>query len=140
MIMRKPRLAVTDDGAEADVVDRALDAVLVAAAVESDLELAGQIAGEILAQEGVRDALGVGTHVEDFILGKAGPDARGDVADGVVAGLAIGEADIGQEVHEAGDLRERDEVVLDVLAGGEVAFAAAILLGHFGELIGLFGS
>ena len=48
--------------------------------------------------------------------------------------------DVGQQVHEVGDLGERHEVVLNVLAGGEVAFAAAELFGDFRELVGLCGS
>src|ERR1022692_1130429 len=127
-------LAVANHGAEADVVDGALYAILVAAAVEGELEFARQVAGEVLAQEGVGEALGVGADVEDFVARNTGPGAGGDVADGVVAGLAVGEPDIGQEVHQVGDLVERDEVILDVLAGGEVTASAAELVGHARQL------
>src|ERR1019366_5776043 len=76
-------LAVAHHGAEADIVDGALYAVLVAAAVEGELEFARQVAGEVLTKEGVGETLGVGADVEDFVLGDAGPSAGGDVADGV---------------------------------------------------------
>ena len=130
-------LAVADDRAQADVVDGAHDAIFVGAAIEGDLEFARQVAGEVLAEEGVGEALGVGADVEDFVLREPGPGAGGDVADRVVAGFAIGEADVGEEVHEVGDLGEGDEVILDVLAGGEVAAAAAEFVGDARELIHL---
>ena len=139
MMTRKPRPPVADHGAEADVVDGAGDAVVPGAAVEGDLEFARQVAGEVLAKEGVGDALRVGAHVEDFVGGKASPGACGDVADRVVAGLPVGEPDIGEQVHEVGDALQGDEVILDVLAGGEVALAAAELVGDAGELVDLAG-
>jgi hypothetical protein len=52
--------AVADRGAQADIVDGALNAIVAGAAVEGDLEFARQVAGEVLAQEGVGHALGVG--------------------------------------------------------------------------------
>ena len=42
-------------------------------------------------------------------------------------------------MHEVGDAIERDEVILDVLAGGEVAAAAAELVGDARQLIHLGG-
>jgi hypothetical protein len=66
-------LAVANHGAQADIVDGALYAILVAAAVEGEFEFARQVAGEVLAQEGVGEALGVGADVEDFVLRDAGP-------------------------------------------------------------------
>ena len=113
--------SVADDGAETDIVDRALDAIAVTAAVEGDFEFTGQVLGEFLAEERVGDALGVGADIENLVGGDAGPRAGGDVADGVVAGFAIGEADIGEQVHQVRDLCQGDEVILHVLAGGEVA-------------------
>ena len=71
--------------------------------------------------------------------GDAGPGAGGDVADGVVASLAVGEPDIGQEVHQIGDPVERDEVILNVLPGGEVAASAAELFGNARQLTHLAG-
>ena len=122
-------LAVADHRAQADIVDRALNAILVAAAIEGELELARQVAGEILAQEGVGEALRVGAHVEDFVLREPGPRAGGHVADGVVAGFAIGQADIGQQVHQVRYARQGHEVILNVLPRGEMAAAAAEFVG-----------
>ena len=68
--------AVANHGAQADVVDGALDAILVTAAVEGEFEFARQVAGEVLAQEGVGEALGVGADVEDFVLRRCRPRRR----------------------------------------------------------------
>ena len=68
--------AVANHGAQADVVDGALDAILVGAAIEGDFEFARQVAGEVLAQEGVGDALGVGADVEDFVAARCRPRGR----------------------------------------------------------------
>src|ERR1035438_1872884 len=88
----------------------------------------------ILAQEGVGEALRVGADVEDFVRRDAGPGAGGHVADGVVAGLAVRQPDVGQKVHQIGDPMERDEVVLDVLPRGEVAASAAEFVGNARQL------
>ena len=127
--------AVADRGPQADIVDGALHAIARGAAVERELELARQVAGEILAQKRVSQSLGVGAHVEDLVVGDAGPGAGGDVAHRVVAGFAIGQAGVGQHVHEIGHPVQRDEVELHVLAGGEVAPAAAELVGDAGKLV-----
>ena len=50
---------------------------------------------------------------------------RRHVADGVVAGFARGQPDIGQQMQQVRNLRQRHKVKLHVLAGGQVAFAAA---------------
>jgi hypothetical protein len=63
--------ALADHRAQADIVDRARDAILPGAAIEGDLEFARQIAGEVLAQKGVRHLLRVGAHVENFVAGDA---------------------------------------------------------------------
>jgi hypothetical protein len=42
-------------------------------------------------------------------------------------------------VHEAGDVVEGDEVVLDILTGGHVGFAAGELVGDAGQLADLGG-
>jgi hypothetical protein len=42
-------------------------------------------------------------------------------------------------VHQIGDAVQRDEVILDVLPGGEVAASAAELVGHARQLIHLGG-
>src|ERR1035441_5982272 len=116
--------AIAQDRAQADIVDGAGDAIVAAATVERDLELARQIAGEILSQKRVADSLGVGPYVEDLVAAQARQRAGGDVAHGVVAGFAIGESGVGQQVHDVGHLGQGHEVILHVLAGGDVAFAA----------------
>ena len=104
---------------------------------KANLNLRGRLPREVLAQERVGEALRVGTHVEDFVVRECRPTGSGHVADGVEAGLAIGQADVGQHVHQVGHARQRDEVILHVLAGGEVAFAAAELVGDAAELLDL---
>src|SRR5262249_25221646 len=89
-----------DTGAEADVVDGGLRGVL-GAALEGDLELAGQRGREGMAEEKARERLGVGRHVERLLGGNSGPRAGRDVAHGVAAGLAGREAGFGQPPHRA---------------------------------------
>jgi len=50
---------------------------------------------------------------------------------------AIGEPNVGEDGHEICDAVERDEVILDVLAGGEVSAAAAEFVGNPCESVGL---
>jgi hypothetical protein len=132
--------SLAEHRAQPDIVDRARDRILPRAAIEGDLEFARQIAREILAQKGVRHFLRVGAHVENFVAGDAGQGADGDVAHGVVAGLAIGQPHVRQQVHKAGDARQRHEMVLNVLPRGEVAPAAAEFVRDARELLHLPGS
>ncbi len=130
-------LAIAHHGADAEIVDGSGDAILVAASIERDLEFARQVLREVLAQHRVGQLLRVGAHVEDFVARDAAPDAGGDVADGIEAGFANGESGIVQHVHQVGGARERHEVILHVLARGDVAFAAGELVGDVAELLEL---
>ena len=65
--------------------------------------------------------------------------AAHDVADGVAARLAGGEADRRHQPQDLGRPLELDEVELHVLAGGEVAPAARVGLGDVGEGLELLG-
>ena len=132
-------LAVANHGAQTNIVDGALYAILMTASVEREFEFARQVACQILAQERVGKALGVRTNVEDFVLRDPRPGAGGHVAHGVVARLAIRHPDIGQHVHQVGNPVERDEVILHILPGGEVAASTAELVGHAPQLNHLLG-
>ena len=109
------------------------------AAVEREFEFARQVAREVLAQERVGKALRIRANVEDFVLRDSGPGAGGHVADRVVARLAIRHPDIGQQVHQVGNPVERDEVILHILPGGEVAAPSAEFVGNAGQLNHLIG-
>ena len=114
-------------------------AILCAAAVEGDLELARHGVGELLAQEGVRDLLHVGDHVENFVARQAGIRRCGDVAHRVEAGFARRQAVVGQPVHEVRNPRQGNEMVLQVLARGEMTFACRIFVGNGGQSVQLGG-
>ena len=86
--------SVADHRAQADVVDRGRDAILGAAG-KRDLELARQAIGQLLVQERQRQPPGVRLHIEGLFGMDAGQRARRDVADGVVAGFASGESNVG---------------------------------------------
>ena len=88
-------------------------------------------------QERKRNLLRIGVHVENFVFEQAAQRARGDIADRVVAGLARSEPDIGQAMQYVWNVAQRNEMILDVLARGEVAFAPAKLVGNAGQLIHL---
>ena len=116
------------EGDDADVVEHRLAAVRRAAR-EVDLELAGEALGDRVAEEEVGDGLRPRRDVEHLERAGAGEVAAGDVADGVAAGLAAGEADRAEEAEHLGDVAQLDEVELHVLAGGEVAPAPGVLGG-----------
>ena len=84
--------------------------------------------------------LGPRRDVELLLRARAGEVAAHDVADGVAARLARGEADRRQQAQDLGRLLELDEVELHVLAGGEVTPAARVGLGDVGEGLELLGA
>ena len=133
----EPAPAVADHCPQANIVDRARNAIAARAAVEGDFEFARQVAGQILAQQSECEPLRVWPHIENLVARNPGPDARGYVAHGVVAGLAIGHPGVGQHVHQVGRARERHEMKLDVLPRRQVSLAAAEFLGHARQLHGL---
>src|SRR5262249_46903129 len=71
---------------------------------------------------------------EDLVLRESRPSAGGYVADGVVAGLAIRQSNIGKQVHQVGDALQRNEVILDVLTSGEVPAAPSEFVGDACQL------
>ncbi len=121
---------------DADVVEHGLAAV-GGAAGEVDLELAGEALTQRVAQEVLVRGLGPGADVEDLVRAGAGEVAALHVAHGVATGLPAGEADRRDVPHEVGDALQRDEVDLDVLAGGDVAPAPGVLLGDVAEHVEL---
>ena len=122
----------------ADVVEHRLAAVGRAAG-EVDLELAGEALGDRVAQEEVGDGLRPRRDVEHLERAGTGEVAAGHVANGVAARLAAGEADRPEEAEHLGDVTQRDEVELHVLAGGEVTPAARVLGGDGAEDLELLG-
>jgi hypothetical protein len=63
-----------------------------------------------------------------------------DVADAVAAGLDRVHLDFGQVGEDIGRFLQLDPVVLDVLAGGEMAVPAVILFGDVGQHAQLRGA
>ena len=81
-----------------------------------------------MAQQVARQRLGVGRHVERFVLGDARIGTRGDVAYGVAARLARRHAGGRQVAHRRLGVVELDEVQLNVLSRGDVPEAARVAL------------
>ena len=78
--------------------------------------------------------------VEDLVLADAGPGVAGDVADGVAAALARGQAARGEDAQHVGRVLERDVVHLDVLPRRDVALVERhVLLDRVGERLHLLG-
>ena len=121
-----------------DVVEHRLAAV-GGAAGEVDLELAGEPLRQGIAQEERLRRLRPRADVEHLVGARAGKVTTGDVADGVAARLAAGEADRREQAQRLADLLELHEVELHVLAGGEVAPAARVGLGEVAEHLELVG-
>jgi hypothetical protein len=107
--------------------------VIMRAALKGNLEFARHAVGEILAQEGESNLLSVGTHIEEFIVSETRFGAGSDVANGVETSFARGHARIGKTMHQVGHIGKRNEVVLQILAGGQMAAAAGEFVGNGGE-------
>ena len=122
----------------AHVVEHGLAAV-GGAAREVDLELAGQALRVRVAEQPAGRRFRPRRDVELLLRARAGEVAAHDVADGVAAGLAGGEADRRQQAQDLGRLLELHEVELHVLAGGEVAPAPRVRLGDVGARLELLG-
>ena len=131
-------LPVANHRAQADVVERGADAILGAAG-KRDLELARHAVGEFLVQEGEGDAARVRVDVEGLVRQQTAERARGDVAHGVVAGLARSQPLVREQVEQVWHAGQRNEVVLHVLARGQVAFAGCVAVGNERELVELIG-
>ena len=108
---------------QADVVPADRGAVFLGAD-DGDLELARQerkfrVQGRPLAQH-----FTVGARIDVLVGGDPGHGIGGDVADAIARGLDAVHIDLGQQVHHVGRTRQRNPVVLDILARGEVGVAA----------------
>ncbi len=77
--------------------------------------------------------LGIGAGVHHLVRGRAREVIGADVADAIAAGLDRVHLDRRKVREGVGAIFQLDPVVLDVLAGGEVAVAAIILVGDVGE-------
>ena len=130
-----PRLAVLvrgDDRDDADVVEHGLAAVGVAAR-EVDLELPGKPLGDRVAHEVLVGGLGPRRDVQNLIGARAGQMAAADVAHRVPARLPRREAHAREQSQHVADLVELHVVHLQVLAGGDVRPAAAVVLGEVAD-------
>ena len=90
------------------------------AAGEGDFEFAAKVLHVVVAQQKPGQGVGIGGGVEGFGAADAGQLAAGDVAHGVAAGFAGGDADGSQSAHQVRCVFDMDVVKLDVLAGGHV--------------------
>ena len=132
----EPAFGISNARQDRHVVDRALRAV-VAAAAERDLELARQRLADRVAQKVARDRLAVGRHVEGGAVAHSGERARRHVAHGAAARLARGQPDLIELGHRLGHARQRNEVELHVLPRRDVAEAARVFVGDVGEPLDL---
>ena len=106
---------------------------MIAPAMQSSLQpenailnLRGMLSVSSLCRNANASRRRIGLHVENLVVQQSAQRARRHVADRVVAGFARGQPDIGQHVQQRrGTCAQRHEVILHVLPGGEVAFAAA---------------
>ena len=68
--------------------------------------------------------LGPDARILDLVGSNTGPLVGGDVANAIAAGLHAVHPDAGERRHGVGEFFELDPVVLNVLAGGEMAVTA----------------
>ena len=132
--------AVALAGEEGDVVDAGQRAVGSRRAVERRLDLARHHLRRRVAHEVAHVGAGVRREVEELVVGDAGPRVAGDVADGVAAALARGQAGVRQLADRLGGVGQRDVVQLDVLARRDVPLVQRhVLLDDVGEGVELLG-
>ncbi len=135
------RLAVFDAraGDGAHVVKVGEPAGVVLAARERDLELASEVLRVVVAEQEERHRVRVRGDVEGLVAADASVRAGGQVADGVAAGFAGGDAGRGEPPVKVRRVVDVDVVELDVLSGGDVQNPVGILLGHLREDVELIG-
>ena len=78
--------------------------------------------------------LRIGPRILELVAGDAGELVRRDIADAVARGLNGVHLDPGKVFQQVGHLFQLDPVVLDVLAGGEMAVVAIVFARDHGEL------
>jgi hypothetical protein len=76
----------------------------------------------------------VGLHIKWLIRMETGQRARGHIANSVIASFSSCEPNVGQQVKQIRYLPEGDEVILYILAGGEVPLASAEIVCHASQL------
>mmetsp|Transcript_26978 Transcript_26978/g.48888 ORF Transcript_26978/g.48888 Transcript_26978/m.48888 type:complete len:221 (+) Transcript_26978:153-815(+) len=124
----KAARAIALQHAQADIVGFRHGAI-IGGAGDGDLELARhelefRMIRRPLAQEFCDRA-----RIRNFVGGGSGEMVCGHISDRVSRGLDGMHADLGQRVQHVGHVLERGPVVLDVLAGREVAIALVPTLG-----------
>ena len=98
----------------------------VRAAGKRDLEFAAERLRVRMAEHEVRDGFRVGCDIESLCAANAGDGAGSDVAHGIAAGFAGGDADRGEAARmRAGASSDVNEVELNVPAGGDVGDAVS---------------
>ncbi len=105
---------------------------------DGDLELARQV-GKFRMDRGplTQDFRGR-ARIGNFIGGNTGKMISGDIADAVAGGLQRVHLDFRQFGQNSRHVFERRPIVLDVLAGGEMAIAAVIGARDMGKFAHLF--
>ena len=109
-------------------------------AVEGRLDLARHHLRRRVAHEVAHVRARVRREVEELVVRDAGPRVAGDVADGVAAALARGQAGVRELADRGGGVGQRDVVQLDVLARRDVPLVQRhVLLDDLGEGVELVG-
>ena len=136
---RRDAVDFLDGGREGDVLGIGMDAVFQAAG-DADIEFAGQVGVGAVADEHSGELVGDGGGVQEFAGRQAGGGAADDGADVVHAGLEGDEADGVQAGPDVRGLGDGEVAELDLLAGGEVGEAGAVVVadgGQGAELVGV---
>jgi hypothetical protein len=100
---------------------------------DRDLELARQVIEFRMERRPLAQQFGIGARVFHLVGGGAGELVGGGVADAVAAGLDRVHFHAGKVRQDVGRVFQLDPVVLDVLARGEVAIAAVVLVGDIAQ-------
>ena len=117
---------------QADIVDLSGGAVVTGAG-DGDLELARQV-GKFRVKGGpLADDFAIDPRVFDFIRGHPGQVIGGNVANAVAAGLDGVHLRLGQFGEDVRGLFQFGPVVLNVLAGGEMAKTPVVAAGDMGQ-------
>ena len=128
----KPDRAVLADHAQADVMRAGHGAVDLGSG-HRHLELARQELELGVVGGPLADQFGIGARIGDLVGCGAGEMVRSHVADRVARGLDGVQPDLGQRIQHVRHIGQARPVILDVLAGGEMAIALVPAIRDVGQ-------
>ena len=135
----KSAFAVFDARDHAHVVHAGQSACFLGASGKGDFEFATKVLAVGVPEEELGEGVRIRRDIECFGMTHARKRTGRDIADGVSAGFAGGNAHGGEAAHEVGCVFDVYVVDLNILARGDVQYAVRIFFGYVGQYLHLVG-